>query len=409
MTAKQFPVVLRFEGMNPSDIGGFEAHRYRKYGDLGHIDRDKPKPRLLIGTATWAEEALTEIKLIKMETFAAELTDLDRRNRRKDLKKRRIEGPRDPWRASRHGPLREVLLTANKDWFDETASSDELFNTAREEQFEERAVAWLKENFGDDVIHARADTDEQAYHIHAVIMPRANVHKYGVECQVLQPSVHPLIKDYEAAQDSVGEWFSNVGLVRGEARKQAIRDALNNGKAPPEKRRHVRPAKWREKEELRLATEAAKLETRRRKLSEREEIAEDVIAYADAVSAGDIDEDGKPLSLAAKAGSQITPVRRTGFGFVKARKAFRLVAQRLAQRAEAKAKQAADAGIASEIAGVSKADDIIVEIARLLPKDLRGKIAEVRRKLTAKIMVLNPDLRASELHHRQDGSEKDQQ
>ena len=176
MTAKQFPVVLRFEGMDPSDIGGYEAHRYRKNGDLGHIDRDKPKPRLLIGTATWAEEALAEIKLIRMETFAAELTDLDRRNRRKDLKKRRIEGPRDPWRASRHGPMREILLTANKEWFDETASGDELFNTAREEQFEERAVAWLKESFGDDVIHARADTDEQAYHIHAVIMPRATVH-----------------------------------------------------------------------------------------------------------------------------------------------------------------------------------------------------------------------------------------
>ena len=96
-----------------------------------------------------------------METFAAEMTDLDRRNRRKDLKKRRIEGPRDPWRASRHGPLREVLLTANKEWFEETEDSAELFNTTREKQFEERAVAWLKANFGDDVIHARADTDEQ--------------------------------------------------------------------------------------------------------------------------------------------------------------------------------------------------------------------------------------------------------
>ena len=409
MTAQQFPVVLRFDGMNPSDIGGYEAHHYRKNGDLGHIDRDKPKPRLLIGTATWAEEALTEIKLIKMETFAAELTELDRRNRRKDLKKRRIEGPRDPWRASRYGPLREVLLTANKDWFDETVSSDELFNTAREEQFEERAVAWLKENFGDDVIHARADTDEQAYHIHAVIMPRATVHKYGVECQVLQPSVHPLIRDYEAAQDSVGEWFRNVGLVRGEARKQAIRDALNNGKTPPEKLRHVRPAKWRAEEELRLTTEAAKLETRRRSLSEREDTAEDVIAYAEAVSVGDIDENGQPLKPEATTGSLITPTRRTGFGFVKARKAFRAVAQRLALRAEIKAKQAADGRIAFEISEIKKADDTILEIARLLPMSLRGKIAEARRKLTAKIMVLDPASRTSVGPRRKGGDGKDQQ
>ena len=110
MAAKEFPVVLRFEGMDPSDISGFEAHRYRKYGDPGHIDLAKPRPRLLTGSETWADEALFEINLIKMQTFAAELQDLNRRNRRKDLKKRRLEGARDPCRASRHGPLREVFL-----------------------------------------------------------------------------------------------------------------------------------------------------------------------------------------------------------------------------------------------------------------------------------------------------------
>lgn len=390
MAAKKHPVVLRYAGMRPTDISGYEAHRYRKYGDLGHIDRDKPRPRLLVGTETWAEEALAEIKLIKMETFAAELTDLDRRNRRKDLKKRRIEGPRDPWRASRHGPLREVLLTANKEWFEETEDSAELFNTAREKQFEERAVAWLKVNFGDDVIHARADTDEQSYHIHAVIMPRATVHKHGVDCCVLQPSIHPLIKDYEAAQDSVGEWFREIGLVRGEARKQAIREALNNGKAPPEKRRHVRPAEWRAKEELRLAKDAADLEVLRREVAEREDIAEGVIAYAEAVSAGDIDEDGKPIKPSTTTGSSITPDRRTGFGFVKARKAFRAVAKRLGLKATAIAEKEAEARIATEISEIKKADETILEIARLLPKGLRGKIADVRRKLTASIMALDP-------------------
>ncbi|QIE41612.1 hypothetical protein G5B39_06370 [Rhodobacteraceae bacterium SC52] len=45
----------------------------------------------------------------------------------------------------------------------------------REVAFGERAKEWLRTNFGDDVIHARADRDEAAYHIHAVIMPRATV------------------------------------------------------------------------------------------------------------------------------------------------------------------------------------------------------------------------------------------
>ncbi|SHI51460.1 plasmid recombination protein [Wenxinia saemankumensis] len=388
MASKKHPVVLRFEGMDPSDIGGYEAHRYRKGGDLGHIDRNKPKPRRLIGSETWAEEARAEIELMKVETFAAELEDLDRRNRRKDLEKRQIEGPRDPWRTSRHGPMRELILTANKDWFDQTESSDVEFSTSREELFEERAVAWLRDNFGDDVIHARADLDEQAYHIHAVIMPRATVRKYGTECRVLQPSIHPLIKDYEAAQDSVGEWFSEIGLRRGEKRKQAIRDALNDGRNPPINPRHVRPAEWRAKEEKRLAKKAAELETRERDVVEREDNAEAVLDFADAVAIGKIDTNGQPVNgVSADRSLHLqSPVKKTTLGFATARKAFRAVAMRLGARAEEKAQE----HIASEVAEIRAADEIILEITRSFSRDQRERIAQIRRKLTAKIMALDP-------------------
>ncbi len=392
MASKKYPVVLRFEGMDPSDIGGYETHRMRRGGDLGHIDRNKPAPRRLLGTETWAQEALAEIELMKIETFAAELEDLDRRNRRKDLAKRRIEGPRDPWRASRHGPMRELILTANKEWFEHTESSDEMFSTAREEQFEELAVAWLRENFGDDVIHARADLDEQAYHIHAVILPRATVKKYGTECRVLQPSAQPLIRDYEAAQDSVGEWFSEIGLARGERRKQAIRDALNDGRTPPVNPRHVRPAEWRAKEERRLAGKAAEVEVRERDVAEREEDAAAILAFADAVSAGEIDADGRavePVDTGAKQQSALL-LRKATRGFAAARKAFRTAAKRLRASAEAKARRAAEERIAAEIAEIKAADDVIVEIVRHFPSGQRHKIAQIRRKLTAKIMALDP-------------------
>ncbi|WP_281985116.1 plasmid recombination protein [Thalassorhabdomicrobium marinisediminis] len=392
MASKKYPVVLRFEGMDPGDIGGYEAHRLRRGGDLGHIDPNKPAPRRLIGTATWAQEALAEIELMKIETFAAELEDLDRRNRRKDLAKRRIEGPRDPWRASRHGPMRELILTANKEWFEHTESSDEMFNTAREQQFEERAVAWLKDNFGDNVIHARADTDEQAYHIHAVIMPRATVRKYGTECRVLQPSANALIRDYEKAQDSVGEWFSDIGLVRGERRKQAIRDALSDGRTPPRNPRHVRPAEWRAKEERRLAEKAAEVEGREREAAEREEDAATILAFADAVSAGEIDADGRALKPADTDATRESPmlVRKATRGFAAARKAFRTAAKRLRAGAEAKARRAAEDRIAAELAEIKAADEVIVEVARHFPTARREKIARIRRKLTAKIMALDP-------------------
>ncbi|MBR9762422.1 MAG: Pre (Mob) type recombination enzyme [Rhodobacteraceae bacterium] len=398
MASKKHPVVLRFEGMDPSDIGGYEAHRYRKGGDLGHIDRNKAKPRRLMGSETWAEEARAEIELMKVETFAAELADLDRRNRRKDLEKRRIEGPRDPWRSSRHGPMRELILTANKDWFEQTESSDVEFSTSQEELFEEHAVAWLRENFGDDFIHARADLDEQAYHIHAVIMPRATVRKYGTECPVLQPSVHPLIKDYEAAQDSVGEWFSEIGLVRGKRRKQAIREALNDGRTPPINPRHVRPAEWREKEERRLAEKAAEVETRERAVVEREDDAASVLAFADAVAAGEIDTDGRPAKSAKTSGNpQMQPsVKKATLGFAAARKAFRAVAKRLGARAEEKAQER----IASEVAEIRAADEIILEIARAFPQAQRERIAKIRRSLSAKIMALDPRSRERTIRSR---------
>ena len=382
------PVVLRFEGMDPTDMGGYEAHGYRKGGDLGHIDRNKPKPRRLIGSETWAAEARAEIEVMKLETFAAELEDLDRRNRRKDLEKRRMEGARDPWRASRHGPMRELILTANKAWFEQTESSDVEFSTSREELFEERAVAWLRDNFGDDVIHARADLDEQAYHIHAVIMPRATVRKYGTECRVLQPSIHPLIKDYEAAQDSVGEWFREIGLVRGEKRKQAIRDALKDGRTPPVNPRHVRPAEWRANEEKRLAQKATEVEIRERGVVEREDDAASVLAFADAVAAGEIDSNGRPAKTlnASQPPQTQPPVKKATLGFVAARKAFRAVAKRLAAKAEEKARE----NVASEVAEIRAADDLILEIARAFPRAQRERIAKIRRTLTAKIMALDP-------------------
>ncbi len=36
-----YPVVLRFEGLYPHHLAGYEAHRLRKGGDLSHVDRSR--------------------------------------------------------------------------------------------------------------------------------------------------------------------------------------------------------------------------------------------------------------------------------------------------------------------------------------------------------------------------------
>jgi hypothetical protein len=257
-TATQHPVVLRFEGMFPDQLDGYEGHRQRIRGDDGNIVRERSHlNRLLIGDEDWAETTRAEVEEMRLENFAEELEALKRRKRRKDIARRLAEGPKDPWRKTRHGPMREVILTANSAWFRRSLFEGEAADAAEidrnEREFEALAVGWLKAQFGDDVIHARADRDEIAYHIHAVILPRETKTVNGATRRMLQPSKFAIIEDYEKAQDSVGAWFKQAGLVRGERRAAAVRAARTAGVTPPPKRRHTRPHEWRRAEEARLA------------------------------------------------------------------------------------------------------------------------------------------------------------
>ncbi|CUH89104.1 hypothetical protein PH5382_03050 [Phaeobacter sp. CECT 5382] len=151
----RYPVVLRFEGIGPEHLAGYEKHRKRVGGDTGHILEDPPAPnRLLIGDEDWAADALAEIAEMKALNFAAELEALEQRKRKKDIQKRFAEGPRNPWRPTRHGPMREVILTANKEWFDADPAAvfgEGVEHNQRISDFEERSIAWLKDAFGDDV------------------------------------------------------------------------------------------------------------------------------------------------------------------------------------------------------------------------------------------------------------------
>ncbi|MBJ3764371.1 Pre (Mob) type recombination enzyme [Maribius pontilimi] len=408
-----YPVVLRFEGLYPHQLGGYEAHRLRKGGDLSHVDRSRTKLNgpPLIGSEDWAARALDEIRDMTAENFAAELESLEKRNRKKDIERRLVEGPKPPWRATRHGPMREVILTVNKDWFDEDLSGffgeDE---NQREKDFENLAKGWLIENFGDDVIHARADRDEAAYHIHAVILPRATVEIAKPKAKVptatatrrmLQPSIHPLIKDYEAAQDSVGQWFSYLGLVRGERRAAAIREARANGEEPPKRRYHAKTWKWRAEEELRLKAEAKALQTdsaalddRAARVAEREAEAETVLAVAEGVTSGafvaGVDDSEPELIDAIEPTTSPSPQptledlrRKSPKGVARASTVFARAWQRLFGDARARAEAEAQAGVATAMADIAEADEVIAEAAAHLPEETRSVVAGIRRTIPA--------------------------
>jgi hypothetical protein len=107
---KRYPVVLRFEGIGPENLAGYEKHRKRVGGDIGHVLKYPPAPNSrLIGSEDWAAEALAEISEIKAQNFAAELETLEKRSRKKDIQQRLAEGPHNPWRPTRYEPMHEVI------------------------------------------------------------------------------------------------------------------------------------------------------------------------------------------------------------------------------------------------------------------------------------------------------------
>lgn len=279
MDNNSHPVVVRFEGLRPEQLSRFELHRLRKALDRNEVYRSRSRlNKLLIGSEDWAKEALAEIDAMRMTNFANELTNLKKRKRTGQIEKRMIEGPKDPWRPSKHGPMREVIITAHAEWFeaagDQTTWRGKMAKRRREKEFEDLAIGWLTYNFGDDVVHARADRDEKTYHIHAVVMPRGE-DQHGRP--MLIPSKHDAIRSYELAQDIAGVWFAQAGLVRGEARAFAARQARAAAMKGPDPVQHKPTWKWRQEvaaslwaEHVGLNARSAALDAREKMLNEAE-------------------------------------------------------------------------------------------------------------------------------------------
>lgn len=314
------PVVMRMQGLWPENLQGYEKHRKREGGDTGHVDRSRSRLNgRLIGREDWAQFVHGEIQRMRLANFDRELTRLRKRRRTSEIERRLVGGAKEPWRPTRHGPLREVILTANAEWF-EGANGDPFEDgyETREQAFQRLGVAWLRKTFGDDCVHARADRDERAYHIHAVILPRA-IAKDGR--MMLQPSQHPVIRNYEKGQDDVGAWFAaaGIGLKRGERRKEKARKAIEHNRqlrkdqqqgqrleeaeVPlPEYRQHVSPRKWRMEQDCKLAEREAEVRSREERVldaegavAEREKHADrmdreahEVLAVAQAVADGNL-------------------------------------------------------------------------------------------------------------------------
>lgn len=226
--AQAHPLVFGMRSIWPAQLSRVEMHQTRTGGDLSHIRPGRTHlNKFLIGGPEWRDELEESIRraseLNHRHAYSARRWVRKRKKEAQEIKRR---GPQDPWKKDRsEGPLREGVLTANRKYFEGDAPG--FPDTEKENRFRKSALAFLKEQFGNTCVAAWEDRDEEAFHIHFVIAPWVTSQSKQAGTQRrLEPSSIPVVKNYEAGHDIAAEYFKSAGLVRGEKRAEARREAF---------------------------------------------------------------------------------------------------------------------------------------------------------------------------------------
>lgn len=243
------PVVLRFKGLRPQNLGRFRMHDQRGGGDLSHVDQTRSKGNhVLFGRQDWIETLRSEIKEMSDLNQERQIVALTAKSRVAEAIRVEEAGPSQPWRQSTAGPLREGILSVSKTWCGGTGAA--CWDGPRIAQFRDASLGFLRAHFTEQQLrYAVGHMDEEAYHIHFVIAvwTEKTTANRGQQF-LLRPAANPLLASYEHAQDLAGEHFGKIGLERGMRRAAAIRAAREAGKPSAEPRSHVPPSEWRARE-----------------------------------------------------------------------------------------------------------------------------------------------------------------
>lgn len=281
-------IVLRFKGLFPNQLGKFSMYARRCGGDLSHVDETKSAlNETVIGGPHWVKQLRAKIADVAGANLAHEIEALRARQRPADARAVLARGPVDPWKFTRIGPLREGILTVHKDWFGGSGADNWI--PERVAAFRARGIAFLTESFGETCVHARIEHDEEALHFHFVLAPWHEKRSASRGHQrLLQPSSHPLIKDYEHAQDHVAEYFTELGITRGARHAEARRGARARGVALPPRPVHVPPGVWRAQQQLKIAQARDEIDDRAAALDWQEEKSTALVRVLHAVEKEEI-------------------------------------------------------------------------------------------------------------------------
>lgn len=258
--SQKHPLVFGMRELWPGQLARVEMHQTRTGGDLSHIRPGRTHlNQFLIGDPDWREKLEEDIRRAKeLNLRHAYHARRYGRKRKGEAAKLRRAGPVDPWKRDRsEGPLREGVLTANRKHFD--GDTPGFPSVEKEDRFRSAALKFLRDQFGASCVAAWEDRDEEAYHIHFVVAPWVvSESKQAGKQRRLEPSSIPVVKNYEAGHDIAAEYYAGAGLVRGEKRAQARREAYATEGESELPAANVPCHEWRADEAIRLHEERKK-------------------------------------------------------------------------------------------------------------------------------------------------------
>lgn len=369
---KQHKIVYRVAGLSVGrGLAGVRFHGERTGGDLEHVtppeqyaeqgrtapvvfqydEQGKRIPGAEAKGRDWVAALRDEVKQAAAENTAAQVANLEARGKKYDATRRAKEGDKSPYRKQKGGPLREFVIAANAEWFQDEDGRPGKWDAERVRAFVKEGVKFAEKEWGTALRYVRVDFDEGAPHIHGVAAPWAEVKTRTGAVQRMLAATKHAASVFEKAQDRAGEWFERIGLVRGKKTAQARREARQEGKPVPPKAKHTPPAVWRREK-------AAELAEREAALSKREEKADAVLALAPHVHAAAVEQRDQRAAVEA----------------AQAEQARREEEKRAAMEEAKRAKKARD--------GEERRRAAIAKAAR--EKAIRAKIAKAKAKASRK-------------------------
>jgi len=262
--SNKHPIVLRFKSMFPGSMAKMMMHANRRGGPLDHVEMAFAHRNRVLHGENFVADVGAEILEMKKHNRDAEVSALNAQKRRGKAEERKELGLIDPWKSSDNGPLREVVLTADTDYFRAAADAPEdkvmitygitehgetvqhRLCTDKVAAFEKRGREFFEKFFPDALRHLRLDLDEETPHFHGLLLQRtAKTSGRRGEQHLIQPTSHPLLKNYEHAQDEAGLFFSTIGLRRGEEHAKKQRAAKEANAPVPTAPRNTSPGEYR--------------------------------------------------------------------------------------------------------------------------------------------------------------------